>query len=128
MAVAPDGGALRPEEVTGDQFEALARALVAAAPGADDLAAAGLGPPAAEWRALMHVQPDRRLPEVFATMNTLFAEIDYADTPGLIVALVALASEVLHRLAGALDRPLADVRAEIFAEMAAWGEGLGPPD
>ncbi len=113
--------------MTGDEIEALARALVAAAPSHRDLNDAGLGAPAAEWRALMHIQPDRRLPEVFATMNTLFADIDYVDTPGLIVALVALASEVLHRLAGALDRPLAEVRATIFAEMAATGEGLGPP-
>jgi hypothetical protein len=113
--------------VTGDQLEALARALVAAAPSHRDLEEAGLGAPATEWRALMHIQPDRRLPEVFTTMNTLFADIDYADTPGLIVALVALASEVLHRLAGAVDQPLAEVRATIFAEMAATGEGLGPP-
>ena len=113
--------------MTGDQLEALARALVAAAPSHRDLEEAGLGSPATEWRALMHIQPDRRLPDVFATMNTLFVDIDYADTPGLIVALVAPASEVLHRLASAVDRPLADVRATIFAEIAATGEGLGPP-
>jgi hypothetical protein len=118
---------MTPARPIGQELDALARALVAAAPSHADIAQAELGSPGAQWRALLHTDRPSRLPEVFATLNGVLSDVPFTAAPGLIVALVALSSELLDRLAVAVDRPVDDLRADVFREMAALSEGLEPP-
>jgi hypothetical protein len=111
------------------QLAALARALAAAIPNqeafADELSAV----PGDEIQPEdVEAAADRM--GVLSTFNELLADYNLTaeSVSSLILQQAVLAWALLQRLADALDLPVDEVRARVWAELAAQNEGLEPPD